>query len=525
MAAEGTVPVIEVGNAPLLRGGISAAVQRELHAQGAVQLTGSGSGIAAAATAAESLVRDGLAVVSSIATDTATAGGRGAAARLTICLKPAQGFAAHYAAAQAARAADDPEFIIVGGYTEKEGHVHGKAEGLYVLRRPRRGWGRGEAVVAHVCPKSECGINPSFVCLSRSRSCVYVTNEIGKDGVDGDPQTHGARAMRFDRATGALSLINTKPTYGAACCHVALDPSETYALFANYLGVSCAVAVYRIGDDGGLGPLTARICTQAHPERPLGGPGTRAHRQEAAHPHMACMHETRSGSTVLYLPDLGFDAVYVYALDPASGELRSLGVKAALALEPGDGPRHAAVHPDGSVLYVANELSSTCVVASIADDGALTAVSRHSTLPSGFEEAGNDKASACAAVHCGGPGGSMLLVSNRGHESVAVFATHSAAGGSAPGSGALRLARVVKVADARDLEGLQAGPDGWVVTPRDFRLLRGGSVLLAASQNAHFITSLVQPAGLAAAPGGGSFRGRPRRLTDKVLSPVCLCPV
>ena len=87
------------------------------------------------------------------------------------------------------------------------------------------------------------------------------------------------------------------------------------------------------------------------------------------------------------------------------------------ATKPGAGPRHVAFHPNDRFAYVINELDSTVVGYSWqAQTGTLTELQRLSTLPEGFT--GN---SSCAeiAVH---PSGKFLYGSNRGHDSIAVFA-------------------------------------------------------------------------------------------------------
>jgi 6-phosphogluconolactonase len=92
-------------------------------------------------------------------------------------------------------------------------------------------------------------------------------------------------------------------------------------------------------------------------------------------------------------------------------------------LHPGSGPRHIAFRPDGKFLYVVSELSST--VSAFRYDaraGTLRELQTVTTLPKEFSGR-NDTAEI--AVHSNGK---FLYASNRGHDSIAVFAIDHAKG-------------------------------------------------------------------------------------------------
>jgi 6-phosphogluconolactonase len=124
-------------------------------------------------------------------------------------------------------------------------------------------------------------------------------------------------------------------------------------------------------------------------------------------------------------------------------------------MRPGAGPRHLAFHPSLPLVFVANELDST--VTTLRFDGArgaLSALETRSTLP--VEWTG---ANYPADIHLG-PSGRTLYVSNRGHNSLAMFSV-------ADSTGALALEQVVPT-------------DGdW---PRNFSLDPTGRWLLVANQ-------------------------------------------
>jgi 6-phosphogluconolactonase len=129
---------------------------------------------------------------------------------------------------------------------------------------------------------------------------------------------------------------------------------------------------------------------------------------------------------------------------------QTLGAK----LPPGSGPRHLAIHPAGSSIYVLNELLNTVSVLRRDDaSGALSLVQTLPTLPSGFT---GENHTAEIFVH---PNGKFVYSSNRGHNSLAVFAVEP---------------------DGRLTSAGHVGTGGAV--PRGFALSPGGDWLIAANQ-------------------------------------------
>ena len=157
------------------------------------------------------------------------------------------------------------------------------------------------------------------------------------------------------------------------------------------------------------------------------------------------------------------------------------------ALPPGAGPRHFAFHPSNALAWSINELDST--VTTFAWDtraGALERRESVSTLPPGCT---NRSTTAEIAVH---PSGRFLYGSNRGHDSIAVFAIDGATG---------RLSPVQhQVTGGR--------------TPRNFALDPSGRFLLAANQDSGTIVVFrVDPDTGRLAPAGHEAR---------VALPVCV---
>jgi 6-phosphogluconolactonase len=156
--------------------------------------------------------------------------------------------------------------------------------------------------------------------------------------------------------------------------------------------------------------------------------------------------------------DLGLDRVFVYRFDPVRG---ALGADPAFVnLPPGAGPRHVALHPGGRFAWVLNELSMTVTTLRYdAERGALTAAETVSSLPEGVAVA-KEFSGAEVLVH---PEGRFLYASNRGHDTLAVFAIDE-------GTGALRLVEHVSTRGK---------------TPRGFGIDPSGQYLLAANQDSN----------------------------------------
>jgi 6-phosphogluconolactonase len=187
------------------------------------------------------------------------------------------------------------------------------------------------------------------------------------------------------------------------------------------------------------------------------GTGPDPDRQEGPHAHQVL--PDRDGKHILAV-DLGTDSVYSYRLS-AEGKLT---LASTAKLKAGAGPRHLAFHPSGKFAYVANELDSTIVVAAYdSARGVLTPGQRQTTLPPGAPTTPrNYPAEVLVSAD-----GRFVYLSNRGHDSVAVFAV---------ADGGARLTLV----EARSVGGKY---------PRHISLDSSGRFLFAANQNSGTVTS------------------------------------
>ena len=315
-------------------------------------------------------------------------------------------------------------FVYVGTYTEPDGN----AAGIGVYRFDAA---TGALTHRHTVPNA----SPSYLAVDAGARFLYAVNEIGAA-----ERTIEGRVSAFarDAATGALTFLNDQPSHGTLPCHLTVDPSGRFVIVANY--GSGTVAVYPIGPDGALGAATERLQLEGSGPHP---------RQAGSRAHAATFDPA---GRFLAIADLGADRVVMYRLD-AAGRLTPTGEYAETP--PGGGPRHIVFAPDGRHAYVNNEIGSAVTAyAYDAARGAFTALQTLSTLPPGWR---GENTTAEIALH---PNGRALYVSNRGHESIAIFAVDAATGqltaaGHAPTQGS---------------------------TPRCFALDPGGAYLYAANQ-------------------------------------------
>jgi len=92
-------------------------------------------------------------------------------------------------------------------------------------------------------------------------------------------------------------------------------------------------------------------------------------------------------------------------------------------VKPGSGPRHVKFHPNGKWVYLINELACTVIGFNWdATKGSLTEFQTIATLPEGFTGT-----NTCAELQVH-PNGRFLYGSNRGHDSIVVYAIDQATG-------------------------------------------------------------------------------------------------
>jgi len=240
--------------------------------------------------------------------------------------------------------------------------------------------------------------NPSFLAINRCCDRLYT--------VHGDGQEVSAFAI--DAATGCLSSINQQSTQGANPVHLAISPCGRYLVASNH--GSGSLAVLAITPEGALQPTSQLV----HPQGEIG-----PHRIEQRHAKPHANPFDPSGRFVV-VPDKGQDRIFVFRF--AHGQLLPAAVPHVTTRE-GAGPRHIAFHPRAPLAWCINELDSTVTGYRFDPQrGALTPFQILSTLPDTYT--GNSRAAEIAVD----PTGRFVYATNRGHDSIAVFAIDAHSG-------------------------------------------------------------------------------------------------
>jgi len=319
-------------------------------------------------------------------------------------------------------------FVYVGTYTQ-EGST---SKGIYAYRF--------EADTAKLTPLGLAAetVNPSFLAVHPNQRFLYAVNEIGNYK---GQKSGGVSAFAIDRATGKLTFLNQVASGGGGPAYITVDKTGKYVLVANYDGGS--VAAFPVLEDGRLGEASAFVQHTGH--------GPNPERQEAPHAHSI---DLSPDDRFAIVDDLGLDETLVYKFDSTKGSL-TLNTPPFAKAAPGAGPRHFAFAPNGKFAYVLAEMGNTVTAfAYDASAGVLNSLQTISTIPKDFTKLNED---AEIAVYLSGK---FLYASNRGHDSITVFAID-------PNKGTLTLVEYASTKGA---------------SPRSFEIDPTGKLLFAANE-------------------------------------------
>ncbi len=361
-------------------------------------------------------------------------------------------------------AAKGQYIAFVGTYTTKS-----TSKGIYAYRfDPSKGQLTAIGVAAET-------VDPSFLAVHPNGKYLYAVNEIGNF----NGEVSGAvSSFAIDAKAGSLKFLNQVPTRGAGPCYVSLDKTGAYVLVANY--DSGSIASFPAHFDGTLGTASGFVQHS--------GTGPNKQRQEGPHAHWI---GTSPDNRFALAVDLGLDQVIVYGFDAGNGvftpTLAGFG-----KVKPGSGPRHLAFSPNAKFAYVISEMASTVTVFSYhAKSGTLSSLQVISTLPADYSSP-NDAAEI--AVH---PSGKFLFASNRGHDSIAIFAIDQ------------------KKGTLRSLGQVLTGGK----TPRHIAIDPTGAYLLAENQESNNIVVFhIDPASGGLTPTGQTVDGLPRIASRRSLA-------
>lgn len=287
-------------------------------------------------------------------------------------------------------------------------------------------------------------VEPSFLAIGKSRRYLYAVNETER--YEGK-ESGAVSVFSIDQKTGGLEFLNKQPSMGGAPCHISTSDNERFVFVANYLGGN--IAVFPTEDDGKLGGLVDVIQHS--------GSGPDKERQGSPHPHSIILSRD---NRFAFVADLGVDKVFIYEFDDRTGKLKPNPSQNYYQTKAGAGPRHFKFHPNGKLAFLINELNST--ITSFAFDkrkGTLKEIQTAPTLPVSFSGA-----NSCADIHIA-PNGRFLYGSNRGHDSLVIYAIEQRTG-------------EMKYVGHVSTQGKK---------PRNFAISPDGKALLAANQSSDSI--------------------------------------
>jgi len=301
-----------------------------------------------------------------------------------------------------AAGAEGDYFVYVGSYTDAPSH----SKGIYAWRfSPSSGAIAPLGLVAET-------VNPAYVNATPNDRFLYATNWQTADAAKGDTMS----AYAVDPKTGALTPINKASAGGGLPNQVVVDPRGKIAVVTNYgfHGAdpdhnNSSLAALPIQPDGRLGePFYIDHHT---------GPALSPRQTTGAHTHGVIF--TRD-DRFAFVAELGLDRVYTYRLDPSKPAMTPFEPP-FVNVSAGSGPRRLALSPNEKFLYVNHETDSKVSVFAV-DNGHLSEIQQISTLPPDF--AGRNTTAEIQIDRAG----RFLYVSNRGADTLAVFAADQAKG-------------------------------------------------------------------------------------------------
>jgi 6-phosphogluconolactonase len=283
----------------------------------------------------------------------------------------------------------------VGTYTRG-----GRAHGIHVF-------GRDPASGALTERSKIAEVDPSYLAFDPSRRFLFAVSE-GATEADGAVASFG-----IDPKSGELGWLSRQLTGGGEPCHLCVDPTGQFLIVANHENGS--VAVFPIDAEG-------RLVGRSHRQQHVGaGPGPT---QLGPHAHHVTFDPL--GQRVL-VTEKGIDRIMLYRLDLSRGTLVPNDPPFG-RVHPGAAPRHLAFGKNGRYAYVNGEADMTLAAFSYdASSGAMDELQVVPTVPAGSDTSGWTTAEVVVE-----PGGRYVYVSNRGHDSVAIFAIDTMTGRLTP---------------------------------------------------------------------------------------------
>lgn len=282
-----------------------------------------------------------------------------------------------------------------------------------------------------------------FMVTDPQHRFLYAVSEM-VPGASSFERNGSISSYSIDHKTGALTFLNKVDAGGGGSCHLVVDKAGKVLFVANY--GSGSVASFAIRPDGSIGERTG---FDQHT-----GSSIDPARQEGPHAHAVVLSPD---NRFLFVPDLGIDQIKIYRVDAAKGTFTPNDPGFA-TVKAGLGPRHFTFGRGAKYAYVVCEMGSSVAVFSYDPvKGSLTPVQTISNLPDDFT--GIDNSAEIEMDRSG----RFLYASNRGHDSITVFAVDPVKG---------------------TLTKVQVAPTQGSI-PRNFALDPTGKYLIAGNQQSN----------------------------------------
>lgn len=339
----------------------------------------------------------------------------------------------------------------------------GESEGIYHASFNTQ---TGKLSAATLAAKAS---SPGFLAVHPNGQTLYATSggEISSYRITGPS------------GNSVLDHLNSVATGDGGAAHVSTDREGKVILSAQYGGGS--TALFKIAGDGSIQEC---VMTKSHGELlPQAGSGVVVKRQDKPHAHWT---GTSPDDRFAFVPDLGMDKVVIWKLDNKTPSITHHGFGIC---PPGGGPRHMKFSPDGTRIYVLNELALSITVFDYdAQAGTMTPGQTIATLSETTKAKETFNSASEIRVH---PSGGFVYSANRGNDSISVFAVN----------------------DSGDLELTEVEPirGGW---PRNFNIDPTGHWIIAAGRDSHTATVFE----IDQDTGELTFI----RQTQKVPTPICV---
>jgi 6-phosphogluconolactonase (cycloisomerase 2 family) len=286
-------------------------------------------------------------------------------------------------------------FAYVGAFTTPERKGHGGGINVYRVDPASGAWTHEQLLEI---------ANPSFLTLDQAQRFLY--------SVHADIEEVSAYVV--DKQNGHITALNRQSCGGKNPVHLSIDPTGRWIITANYSAGS--VGVLPIEKDGTVGPRADLVNLP-------GEPGPNRKEQASSHPHNAVFDPS---GRFIAVPDKGLDRIFVFRVNAETGKLTP-NDPPFVYTRAGAGPRHIAFHRNMPLAYVINELGSSVTTYHFdAQRGSLDPIQIVPSTPPSYT--GNNTGAEIVVS----PSGSVVYASNRGHDSIAIFAVDQHSGALTP---------------------------------------------------------------------------------------------